>query len=77
MTGHAFATDDVSEETYAGGLLKLMADYVRRRRGARVGRRAARPPGARRVLLRLHPVLLHRDAAGLGQDQVQVAELVA
>jgi arsenite methyltransferase len=28
MTGHAFATDDVSEESYAGGLLKLMADYV-------------------------------------------------
>ena len=28
LTGHAFATDDVSEQTYAGGLLKLMADYV-------------------------------------------------
>jgi arsenite methyltransferase len=28
LTGHAFATDDVSEESYAGGLLKLMADYV-------------------------------------------------
>ena len=28
LTGHAFATDDVSEQSYAGGLLKLMADYV-------------------------------------------------
>ena len=28
LTGHAFATDDVTTETYAGGLLKLMADYV-------------------------------------------------
>jgi arsenite methyltransferase len=28
LTGHAFATDDVSEETYAGALLKLMAEYV-------------------------------------------------
>jgi arsenite methyltransferase len=26
--GHAFVTDDVTEETYAGALLPLMADYV-------------------------------------------------
>jgi SAM-dependent methyltransferase len=28
MEGHAFATDDLTEKTYAGGLLKLMPDYV-------------------------------------------------
>jgi arsenite methyltransferase len=28
MEGHAFATDDVSEESYAGALVPLMADYV-------------------------------------------------
>jgi arsenite methyltransferase len=28
MEGHAFATADLSEETYAGALLSLMADYV-------------------------------------------------
>jgi hypothetical protein len=28
MEGHAFVTDDVSEETYAGALVPLMADYV-------------------------------------------------
>ena len=28
LAGHAFATDDVSPETYPGGLLKLMSDYV-------------------------------------------------
>jgi len=28
MQGHAFVTDDVSDETYAGALLPLMADYV-------------------------------------------------
>ena len=28
LTGHAFATDDVSEQSYAGALLQLMADYV-------------------------------------------------
>ena len=28
LTGHAFATDDVAAETYAGGVMKLMADYV-------------------------------------------------
>jgi ubiquinone/menaquinone biosynthesis C-methylase UbiE len=28
MQGHAFVTNDVTEETYAGGLLPLMADYV-------------------------------------------------
>ena len=28
MEGHVFATDDVTEETYAGALLPLMSDYV-------------------------------------------------
>jgi ubiquinone/menaquinone biosynthesis C-methylase UbiE len=28
IEGHAFATDDVSEESYAGALVPLMADYV-------------------------------------------------
>lgn len=28
MQGHAFVTDDVTDETYAGALLPLMADYV-------------------------------------------------
>jgi arsenite methyltransferase len=28
MSGYAFATDDVTEETYAGALVPLMADYV-------------------------------------------------
>ena len=28
MEGHAFATNDLTEDTYAGGLLHLMADYV-------------------------------------------------
>jgi arsenite methyltransferase len=28
LEGHVFATDDVTEETYAGALLGLMADYV-------------------------------------------------
>jgi ubiquinone/menaquinone biosynthesis C-methylase UbiE len=28
MQGHAFVTDDITEETYAGALLPLMADYV-------------------------------------------------
>jgi len=28
MQGHAFVTNDVTEETYAGALLPLMADYV-------------------------------------------------
>lgn len=28
MQGHAFATDDVTEESYAGALVPLMADYV-------------------------------------------------
>jgi hypothetical protein len=28
MQGHAFVTNDVTDETYAGALLPLMADYV-------------------------------------------------
>jgi ubiquinone/menaquinone biosynthesis C-methylase UbiE len=28
MEGHVFATDDVTEDTYAGALLPLMSDYV-------------------------------------------------
>jgi arsenite methyltransferase len=28
MEGHAFATDDVNQETYAGALVPLMADFV-------------------------------------------------
>jgi arsenite methyltransferase len=28
MVGHTFATDDVTEETYAGSLLTIMSDYV-------------------------------------------------
>ena len=28
MRGHAFVTDDVTDETYAGALVPLMADYV-------------------------------------------------
>jgi hypothetical protein len=28
MTGHAFTTDDITEETYAGGMLTLMVDFV-------------------------------------------------
>jgi arsenite methyltransferase len=28
MQGHAFATNDVTEESYAGGMLTLMTDYV-------------------------------------------------
>jgi arsenite methyltransferase len=28
MQGHAFATDEVTDETYAGALLPLMTDYV-------------------------------------------------
>jgi arsenite methyltransferase len=28
MEGHAFVTDDITDETYAGALLPLMADYV-------------------------------------------------
>ena len=28
MQGHAFVTDDVTDETYAGALVPLMADYV-------------------------------------------------
>ena len=28
MQGHAFVTDDVTDETYAGALLPLMADFV-------------------------------------------------
>ena len=28
MTAHAFATDDVSEESYAGALVPMMADFV-------------------------------------------------
>ncbi len=31
MQGHAFATNDVTEETYAGALLSLMTDYVAQR----------------------------------------------
>jgi arsenite methyltransferase len=28
MRGHTFATNDVTEESYAGGMLTLMTDYV-------------------------------------------------
>ncbi len=59
MQGHAFVTDDVTEETYAGALMPLMADFVGTDEAAAVGGRAARAGRARRVLLRLHPILLH------------------
>jgi hypothetical protein len=28
MQGHAFVTDDLTDESYAGALVHLMADYV-------------------------------------------------
>ena len=71
MEGHTFATDELSPETYGGFLVDFAEQFVvdqrpgRRRRREGVGGRAARAGRARRLLLRVHPVLLRRAAPPL------------
>ena len=70
IQGHAFATNEFLPDAYGGSLVPLIEQYVARQEGAKdeatawlADQRGARPPG--RVLLRLHPVLVHRDSVRL------------
>lgn len=61
MEGHAFATAEFTPDAYGSALLPLIAAYLAPVDGFGLERGAARTRGARRVLLRLHAVLLQRD----------------
>ena len=71
LEGHTFATNEFDPDTYGGFLVPFIAQFVVGRdgisedRSKRLGSRAAGVGAAQRVLLRLHPVLLHRDAPRL------------
>ena len=67
--GYAFVSTGLSTEGYAGAIFPVFESYLlsspgaRRRRGSRLGCRAAGARRARRVLLRLATVLLQRVEA--------------
>ena len=76
MDGHTFATTDLSPDTYGGFLVEFAGQFVVDQHlvdageAARVGGRAARAGRARRLLLRLHPVLLRGKAPPLASNCV-------
>ena len=74
VEGHAFATNELIDDTYGGFVVPFLERYVidaGTARGCRagLGRRAARARRARRVLLRRDPALLH-GAASAGRTDI-------
>ena len=80
VEGHAFATNDLIDDTYGGFVVPFLERFVIDAGTAPedvatgLGRRAARARRARRVLPRRDPVLLHGDPPGLSAGRAPFVE---